>query len=191
MHRNKKIIISDTVKSIEDKAFKKSALSFVNLGKNVKSIGYEAFSETGIKSIFIPKSVKSIKRAALGFAPFIQKQKLFIYGYKNSYAEKYAKKYDIPFNAVDLKSPGKTTVKASKGKIKINYKKVNKAQGFQVRYSKGKKTTTKSFDTNKSVARTINKLSKGKYKVKVRAFRTVNGTKVYSPWTKTKSITIK
>lgn len=83
--------------------------------------------------------------------------------------------------------PGKVknlSVKNLKGKkIKVTFKKVSKATGYQIVYS-----TNKSFKNAKKVkvkktSYTIKKLKKGKtYYVKVRAYRKVNGTTYYGTY---------
>ena len=74
------------------------------------------------------------------------------------------------------------------GKIKLQWYKNSDADGYQVQYStnskfkKGKNTKTK--DT-KSTSLTIKKAKKNqRYYVRVRAYRTVKGKRVYSKWTK-------
>lgn len=67
---------------------------------------------------------------------------------------------------------------------KIVWKKVSGAKGYQVKYSTTKKfkkakTKTKTAKTKKI---TLKKLNKNKYFVKVRAYKKVNGKKVYGAW---------
>lgn len=87
-------------------------------------------------------------------------------------------------------SAKKATKKAKKAKILL--KKVNKATGYQVKYStskKFKKYTTKKYKKNKF---TIKKLKAGKkYYIKARAYAKVNGKTVYGKWSKKKAIKVK
>lgn len=88
----------------------------------------------------------------------------------------------------------------SSGKLKVKWKKNSLATGYQVQYSyydktfeKGayptvtisKKTTTSKKLTYATVDRTY------PYYVRVRTYKTVNGKKIYSAWSKTKSIRVK
>jgi len=75
--------------------------------------------------------------------------------------------------------------------LKVKWKKNNKATGYQVRYS-----TSKSFDSYKTakltskntLSKTLKDLKKSKtYYVKVRAYKTVNGTTYYSAWSNVKT----
>ena len=90
-------------------------------------------------------------------------------------------------------SPAAPTIKsaASKAykKITVNWNKVSGATGYQVMWS-----TTKDFSSNyKSVyvtgaSKTLSTAqTKKKYYVRVRAYKTRNNKKVYSPWSKTLS----
>lgn len=93
----------------------------------------------------------------------------------------------------------KKTFKIStlKGAKKAFTVKVGKqaVKGFVVEYSTSKKftkKTTKSVTVNgTSVNKKIAGLKKGKYFVRVRAFDTVNGKKVYSKYTAVKSVKVK
>lgn len=74
--------------------------------------------------------------------------------------------------------------KGGKQTAKIVWKKVSGAKGYQVKYSTTKKfkkakTTTKNVKAKKI---TLKKLKKNKYFVKVRAYKKVNGKKVYGAW---------
>lgn len=99
-----------------------------------------------------------------------------------------------------VKKPKSTSIKKlTKGKksFKVTWKKVSGVSGYQVQYSTSKKftkktTKTKTYNSNKSFTKTISKLkSKKKYYVRVRAYKTVNGKRIYSSWSKVKSITTK
>lgn len=84
-----------------------------------------------------------------------------------------------------------------KKEIVVEWKKVSGVTGYEVQYSTSKKFTKKTTKTatikkQKTVKTIIKKLkSKKKYYVKVRAYKTVNGTKIYGAYSKTKTIKCK
>lgn len=63
---------------------------------SVTELGWGAFSHCTLNSITIPASVTII-----GFDAFSGCEGLTIKGYKNTYSERYAEKYKIPFRPVD------------------------------------------------------------------------------------------
>ena len=83
--------------------------------------------------------------------------------------------------------------KASSG-MNISWKKVEGASGYQIRYSLKKKSGYQSILIKKAKAGTYRKSGlkpNKKYYVKMRAYRTVKGKKVYGAWSTVKSIKIK
>ena len=78
--------------------------------------------------------------------------------------------------------------------LKAAFKKVSGVTGYQVTYStssKFTKSTTKTV-TVKATSKTIKSLKKGKtYYVKVRAYKTVSGTKYYSAYSAVKKVKTK
>lgn len=95
--------------------------------------------------------------------------------------------------------PKKTSIKKlSKGKKKftVTWSKISGVKGYQIQYSTDKKfkknnksvTVTKQKTTKATVK---NLKSKKKYYVRVRTYKTVNGKKVYSSWSKVKSVKTK
>ena len=94
--------------------------------------------------------------------------------------------------------PKKTTLKKATSpktkKLKVTYSKVKGVTGYQVTFSTSKKftkKTTKSVNA-KGTSTTISKLKKGKtYYVKVRTYKTVNGNKYYSGYSKVKKVKVK
>jgi len=93
------VIIPNSVTSIADDAYCKcSGLTSITLPDSVTSIGNSAFGRcTNLESIMIPNSVSSIADTA-----FIRcSSNLTIKGYKDSYAEKYAKEHNIKFEIYD------------------------------------------------------------------------------------------
>ena len=88
------------------------------------------------------------------------------------------------------------SAKAGKKSVKVTWKKVKGIKGYQIQYStnkkfkKGNKTIT--VKSKKSTSATIKKLkSKKKYYVRMRTYKVVNGKKVYSAWSKAKSVKVK
>ena len=87
-------------------------------------------------------------------------------------------------------------VKAAKKAIAVEWKKVSGVKGYQVqvatdkKFKKNKKTAT--VKKQKTTKVTIKKLkAKKKYYVRIRTYKTVNGKKVYSAWSKVKTVKTK
>ncbi len=81
--------------------------------------------------------------------------------------------------------------------LKVTYKKVKGVTGYQVTYSTSKKfakskTKTVTVKGAAKTSKTIKSLKKGKkYYVKVRTYKTVNGKKYYSAYSKVKTVKVK
>ena len=87
-------------------------------------------------------------------------------------------------------------VKSAKKAISVEWKKVRGVKGYQVqvatdkKFKKNKKTVT--IKKQKTTKTTVKKLkAKKKYYVRVRTYKIVNGKKVYSSWSKVKSVKTK
>ncbi len=94
------------------------------------------------------------------------------------------------------KSTSIKKVKAAKKAISVIWKKVGGVKGYQVqvatdkKFKKNKKTVT--VKKQKTTKTTVKKLkAKKKYYVRVRTYKIVNGKKVYSAWSKVKSVKTK
>ena len=152
-----------------------------------KSEGQDKYSriktiEDASKNYYTDKNEKAIvngKKSQYYVVPFYSKT--------NSVVTKSAVKTNYYLKREVLSS---VNTNGSK-KLKVTWKKNDKATGYQVRYS-----TSKSFDSYKTskitskntLTKTLKDLKKNKtYYVKVRAYKTVNGTNYYSAWSTTKS----
>ena len=115
-----------------------------------------------------------------------------------------AKAQDGSFFVDVLKNKKLTIKKASikslkskkKTKTTVIFNKQKDVNGYQIQYSTSKKFTKKTTKTknisNKKNNCTLTKLkSKKTYYVKIRAYKKVNGKKVYGTWSKTKKVKIK
>ena len=99
----------------------------------------------------------------------------------------------VTFLTTTTKTPTILKLKAGKKKATVKYKKISGAYGYQIQYSTNKKIKkgNKSSNTTK-LSKTVKKLkSKKKYYVRIRTYRTVNGKKIYSNWSKVKNIKVK
>lgn len=96
--------------------------------------------------------------------------------------------------AVVPSAPASTSAKAGTRSLKVTWKKVTNASGYEVQYSLKKSfasAKTKVYKSNKSSG-TIKSLKSGKkYYVRVRSYKTVSGKKTYLKWSKVKSIKVK
>ena len=94
------------------------------------------------------------------------------------------------------KSASIKKVKGAKKAILVTWKKVSGVNGYEIqvatdkKFKKNKKTVT--IKKQKTTKTTVKKLkAKKKYYVRVRTYKIVNGKKVYSAWSKVKSVKTK
>lgn len=98
---------------------------------------------------------------------------------------------------VTVKGTTLSSVKNTKTrKMTVKWKKNKAVNGYQIQYATNKKFTsgskTVTVNKNSTVSKTVKKLKKGKkYYVRIRTYKTVNGKKYYSSWSKAKSVKIK
>ena len=101
---------------------------------------------------------------------------------------------------INPKGTSVSKVKAAKKGFKVTWKKQStQTTGYQVQYStssKFKKAKTVTISKNKTTSKSVSKLSaKKKYYVRVRTYKTVKiggkSVKLYSGWSKAKSVTTK
>lgn len=88
------------------------------------------------------------------------------------------------------------SVKSPKsGKLKIRWKKLSQAEGYQIQYSANsrfKKAKTITVKNGKASTKLLSRLSGNrKYYIRMRAFRTLDQKKVYTSWSAKKSRTVK
>ncbi len=108
---------------------------------------------------------------------------------------RYQKAAGIKKTASKPKKVSGLTVKNQKGRnLKISYKKVSGATGYEISYSTSKnfaKNKTKTVKTKKT-SYTVKKRKKGKtYYVRVRAYKTANGSTVKGSYCTAKKVKIK
>ncbi len=108
-----------------------------------------------------------------------------------TYTSSYTGKKTVRLTAVSLSSVKNSSSK----KMTVKWAKNSKATGYQIQYStsssfaSGNKTVTVTGAS--SVSKVISSLTKGKtYYVRIRAYKTVDGTKYYSAWCSKKSVKI-
>ncbi len=95
------------------------------------------------------------------------------------------------------KSSAISSLKGAKKKITVKYKKqTSQTTGYQIQvatnkaFKKNKKTVT--VKKNKTTSANVSSLkAKKKYFVRVRTYKTVNGKKIYSSWSKVKTVKTK
>lgn len=112
-------------------------------------------------------------------------------------AEAKAAKAETALKKAKAEKVGKVKIKKVKGakkKATVTWKKIKGAKGYEVIVAKNKKGTknalTYSVKGNKA-KRVIKKLKKGKYFVKVRAYKKYNSNMLYGSWSKAKKVKVK
>ena len=124
------------------------------------------------------------------------RKKVGEYKVKVTFKGKYTGTKELSFK-IKPKGTSLKSVTAGKKKFKVTWKKQKtQTTGYQIQYSKNskfksgnKKVTIKK---NKTTSSTVKKLkSKKKYYVRIRTYKTVNGKKFYSGWSKVKNIKVK
>lgn len=149
-----------------------------------KKPGVTVYDKNGAKISSSNYTVKYTSSATPG------KKKVTI-TFKGNYSGTVTKYFNVVPKAQTISS-----VKSpSKKKLKVTWKKDKTVSGYQIQYStsksfsKDKKTITVSKSTT---SKTITTSKSGKtYYVRVRAYKTIDGKKVYGSWSKTKSVKVK
>lgn len=196
---NKKYTVPKTVKTVE-------MVAFIRYGDKNRARYFDIYLPQSVTKIenhmigclnpnvrmSIPKSVKKITGSEWGdwfWATF--------YYEKGSYIDKYLKKLenkDDPFKK-DSKLKGKSTLEVKalgKEKVKLRYTAINDATGYQVYVKAPEAKKFTKVKTTSSKSTTLSKLKKGKtYQYKVRAYRTVGDSKIYSTFSAVKKIKVK
>lgn len=194
------ILIPESVISIEGFAFAGcSNVESIVIPKNVTSIGEGAFNECSrLKKIIIPESVTKIAESTSREEGVFYgcPSGLVIWTTKNSCADKYAKKQGIKVkyrntsaqahpSAASMTIKGGLKLTAGKKKLKLTWKKVAKASGYEIQISQKKnfKAAKKHFLKNSKKSFTIKKLKSGAvYYVRIRAYAKADSKKVYGKW---------
>ncbi len=104
--------------------------------------------------------------------------------------------YVAPVQIPSVKSTSIKKLTKAKKSFKVTWKKVSGVSGYQIQYSTNKKfkssNKTATVKKGSTTSLTVKKLkSKKTYYVRVRAYKNVNGRKVYSSWSKVKNIKTK
>ena len=92
--------------------------------------------------------------------------------------------------------PKKSTITSltskKKAQMVLKWKKDSKASGYEIVYSYNGKSKKVDVKKNRTTSATIKKLkSKKTYSVKIRAYKKIDGKKIYGDYSKVKKIKVK
>jgi uncharacterized repeat protein (TIGR02543 family) len=107
---------------------------------------------------------------------------------KGDYKDTVTASFNIVPKAVSVKA-----LKSGKNKFALNWKKTAGVTGYQLGYKLTAAGAWKNVSVSaKATGKSVGKLKKGKkYQVRIRAYKTVNGTNYYSAWSKAKTVKVK
>ena len=178
------------------------ANNFVTLtwNKQTAANGYEVFKyDASSKKYVLYKNITNPNTNTCKVTGLASNKK---YNFKvRAYQIDDSEKTYAPFGAVvsqytSIAKPKLNSAKStSKKKIKAYWSKVKGASGYQVMWSTyknfSKNYKTKSVKAKYSSKTVTTAQSKKTYYVRVRAYKTISGKKVYSPWSNTKKVKTK
>lgn len=178
------------------------ANNFVTLtwNKQIAANGYEVFKyDASSKKYVLYKNITNPNTNTCKVTGLASNKK---YNFKvRAYQIDDSEKTYAPFGAVisqytSISKPKLNSAKStSKKKIKASWSKVGGASGYQVMWSTyknfSKNYKTKSVKAKYSSKTVTTAQSKKTYYVRVRAYKTINGKKVYSQWSSTKKVKTK
>lgn len=178
------------------------ANNFVTLtwNKQTAANGYEVFKyDASSKKYVLYKNITNPNTNTCKVTGLASNKK---YDFKvRAYQIDDSEKTYAPFGAVvsqytSIAKPKLNSAKStSKKKIKASWSKVGGASGYQVMWSTyknfSKNYKTKSVKAKYSSKTVTTAQSKKTYYVRVRAYKTINGKKVYSQWSSTKKVKTK
>ncbi|MGN0173327.1 MAG: hypothetical protein ACI39F_02705 [Acutalibacteraceae bacterium] len=179
-------------------------LTAVLSGKKQVSLSWSAVKGAKSYEIFraeeSSKSYKLIKKlTAVSFTDTtVEAGKKYTYKVRalNESESIYKDSAEKTVSVMKFTAKTKNTLKKGKNQITVKLKKkVKYADGYQIKYSTDKKlkkaVKNKTVNANKSSLK-IKKLKSGKkYYVKVRAYKIINGKKIYGKWSKISNVKTK
>lgn len=182
-----------TVKSGEGYTYDADAQTITFKDENSRTFKYDYATKfesdggpqlSGTATVVPAAKIASVKPAKASYT----------YTGKNKYEGTVSASYKIYPKSSAIKK-----LKKGKKKMTVSWTKQSKyaVSGYQIKYSKSKKfskrsTKTVTVKSYKTSSKTIKKLkARKKYYVRVRAYKTVKGSKYYSSWSKTKSVKVK
>lgn len=165
----------------------------VSWSKSSKAVKYNLYRSTKAKSGY--RKIKTVTSSAYTDRK-VTAGKTYYYKVQAVASEGvYSSANSAAVKASLLKIPSIKVKSAKKGRANISWKKISGASGYEVYMSQYKSKGFKkkaAVKKQKVVSASVKGLKSGKkYYVKIRAYRTINGKKVYGAYSKIKSITIK
>ena len=171
------------------------SLTGVTLSSNLRDIDSMAFLNCDkLTKITVPKSVKNIMPYAIGYCfnadsngDIYIKSGFTIYGYDGE-AKRYANENNIKY--VKLSDANVTAVSGFKCSSKtstsvtLQWTKNSTASGYELQQYKNGKWVTVATPSASTTSYTVKSLKAGTagYRFRIRAYKTVSGTKKYSSW---------
>ncbi|MCD8334329.1 MAG: fibronectin type III domain-containing protein, partial [Clostridiales bacterium] len=166
----------------------------VKWSKVTGASGYKIYRKTSGGSYSLIKTVTSGSTVSYTDTSVNSKNgTTYVYAvrpYSGSTLGSYTGKTTVRLTKVCISSPKNVKTR----KMTVKWGKNSKATGYQIQYSTSSSFSsykTVTVTSYKTVSKTISSLTKGKkYYVRVRAYKTVSGTKYYSAWSKTRNVKI-
>ena len=179
-----KLATSDDAVTAAEAKQAKAILTKNKAQKVLDDLGYESKEDAAVKA-----QIAAAEKAKAEAASAAKAAKAEADAAKAEAASANAK---LEKNAFKAK---KAAVKKVTGKSKaavVKVKKVKGADGYQVQYSKKANFKSAKKANTKKLNVTLKRLSKGsKYYVRVRAYKTINGQKVYTKYSAKKTVKVK
>lgn len=190
-------IVPKKVTGVKNKTQGKTKIT-VKWDKATGATGYELEKYDTKKKKYIKVTSKAIKTNSYKVTGLkvATTYKFRVRAYKTvDGKKKYGSYSAVTKLTTKTKTPTVTKLTGEKKKATVKFKKISGASGYQIQYSTDKKFKKNNKTTNVSkgkTSKTVSKLkSKKKYYFRIRAYRTVNGKKIYSSYSSTKNIKIK
>ncbi|MBE6746813.1 MAG: hypothetical protein E7558_05115 [Ruminococcaceae bacterium] len=188
------------VTGLKDKSIKVDKSSQITLtwSKVSGADKYEVYIKNGSKWVKLTTTTKTSytvkkdgkKKALKAGKSYEFRVRAVVEESKKTYTGSYS---DVLKVKVAPKAPT-LTLKAGKKQLTASWKSISGASGYEVQYSTSSKMKkAKTVKVKKSSKKTtVKKLKKGKkYYARVRTYKTVNGKKIYSDWSKVKNVKVK
>lgn len=167
IYHPKKIALSSTKYTYNDKVQKPSVIVKDANGKTIKSSNYTVY--------YSNKGSKEVGK----------------YAVKITFKGNYSGKKTLSYTIIPMTTVVKSVKNTAKKIVNVTWKKNITATGYQIQYVFGSKATSKTVTKKGTVSLKLTKLTRGKtYKIRIRAYKTVGNTTFYSAWSEYRSVKI-